>query len=301
MTMSIVTGIVASLLLFSNILISCVFLFFFTLLKILIPFKPARRKLTAILVFIANRWVSNNSLWMRLTQRMDWEIQLPESLDPKGWYFVISNHQSWVDIMVLQHCLNGRIPLLKFFLKQELIKVPIMGAAWWALDFPFMKRYSKAYLEKHPEMQGKDIETTRKACEKFRDIPTSVMNFLEGTRFTTEKHQQQQSPFQYLLKPKAGGMAFAFNAMGDQFRSILDVTIHYPEGIPTYWEFLQGKMKQCHVIVEEKPIPDHLRHGDYENDPEYRLAFQEWVQALWYEKDQMLKRLAQQNLSHLNR
>lgn len=289
--MPLLTGIVASVLLFSNIVVSCLFLFFFTFLKIIIPIPAVRRQMTRILVNIANRWIRNNSAWMGLTQQMDWTIQLPKNLDPHGWYFVISNHQTWVDIMVLQHSLNGRIPLLKFFLKQELIKVPIMGAAWWALDFPFMKRYSKAYLEKHPEMKGRDVETTRKACEKFKDIPTSVMNFLEGTRFTTEKHAQQHSPFQHLLKPKAGGMAFAMNAMGDQFRSILDVTLYYPEGIPTYWEFLQGKMKRCHIIVEEKPIPTSLRQGDYENDVEYKARFQEWVQTLWHDKDETLVHL----------
>lgn len=289
--MPLLIGTLASILLVGNILITAIFLFTFTFLKIIIPIPAVRRVITHILVFIANSWVSGNSLWMRLTQRMDWSIELPEQLDHNGWYFVVSNHQSWVDIMVLQHTLNGRIPLLKFFLKQELIKVPIMGAAWWALDFPFMKRYSKAYLEKHPEMKGKDIETTRKACEKFKDMPTSVMNFLEGTRFTPSKHAQQQSPFQYLLKPKAGGMAFAINAMGDQFRSILDVTIYYPDGIPSYWDFLQGKMTRCQVIVEEKPIPDELRHGDYEHDAQYREQFQQWVQELWQHKDARLHAL----------
>ena len=287
----VITGVIASLLLTLNILFWCILLFAFTLLKIILPIRPVRKLLTAILTLIANAWVSCNSGWMWLTQKMDWTIQRPSGLDKKGWYFVISNHQSWVDILVLQHALNGRIPLLKFFLKQELIKVPIMGAAWWALDFPFMKRYSKAYLEKHPEKRGQDLETTRKACEKFRDMPTSVMNFLEGTRFTQHKHDEQQSPFTYLLKPKAGGMAFAMSAMGEQFRSVLDVTIHYPQGIPTFWDFLQGKMQRCTVIINEIDIPQELRQGDYDADEQYRLNFQLWVQKLWEQKDQQLQQL----------
>ena len=287
----VITGVIASLLLTLNIMFWCILLFAFTLLKIILPIRPVRKLLTAILTLIANAWVSCNSGWMWLTQKMDWTIQRPSGLDRKGWYFVISNHQSWVDILVLQHALNGRIPLLKFFLKQELIKVPVMGAAWWALDFPFMKRYSKAYLEKHPEKRGQDLETTRKACEKFRDMPTSVMNFLEGTRFTQRKHDQQQSPFQYLLKPKAGGMAFAMSAMGEQFRSVLDVTIHYPQGIPTFWDFLQGKMQRCTVLINEIEIPQELRNGDYETDEQYRLNFQQWVQQLWEEKDRQLQQL----------
>jgi len=287
----VITGVIASLLLTLNIMFWCILLFAFTLLKIILPIPLVRKLLTAILTLIANAWVSCNSGWMWLTQKMDWTIQRPAGLDKKGWYFVISNHQSWVDILVLQHALNGRIPLLKFFLKQELIKVPMMGAAWWALDFPFMKRYSKAYLEKHPEKRGQDLETTRKACEKFRDMPTSVMNFLEGTRFTQHKHDEQQSPFTYLLKPKAGGMAFAMSAMGEQFRSVLDVTIHYPQGIPTFWDFLQGKMQRCTVIINEIDIPQELRQGDYDADEQYRLNFQLWVQKLWEQKDQQLQQL----------
>ena len=269
---------------------SCL-LFPLTFLKVIIPVAPVRKVLTSLLAAVANAWISCNSGWMILTQKMNWTIERPDNLSRNGWYFVLSNHQSWVDILVLQHTLNGRIPLLKFFLKQELIKVPIMGAAWWALDFPFMKRYSKEYLAKHPEMKGKDLDTTRAACEKFKDMPTSVMNFLEGTRFTQKKHDETGSPFKHLLKPKAGGMAFAMSAMGDQFQSILDVTINYPDGIPTFWDFMQGKMPRCNVIVEEKPIPAELINGDYETDDSYRLHFQQWVQKLWEEKDARLEAL----------
>jgi 1-acyl-sn-glycerol-3-phosphate acyltransferase len=287
----VIVGIIASTLLFINILICATVLFILTFFKLVIPIKPVRKGLTILLTACANTWVSGNSGWIWLTQKMDWRIERPSKLDKKGWYFIISNHQSWVDILVLQHALNGRIPLLKFFLKQELIKVPIMGAAWWALDFPFMKRYSKEYLDKHPEKRGQDLETTRKACAKFKDMPTSVMNFLEGTRFTEHKFEKQQSGLKNLLKPKAGGMAFAMSAMGDRFRSVLDVTIYYPQGIPSFWDFMQGKMQRCTVIIKEIAIPQELLNGDYENDAQYRLNFQQWVQTLWEDKDVELSRL----------
>lgn len=292
---AILSGVIASILLFINTIFWSIFLFVFAFFKIIVPIKPVRKVITAILNWIAESWVTCNSGWMHLTQKMDWQIERPANLDKKGWYFVISNHQSWVDILVLQRVLNGHVPLLKFFLKQELIRVPIMGAAWWALDFPFMKRYSKAFLKKHPELHGQDIETTRKACEKFKHLPTSVMNFLEGTRYSQEKHDQQKSPYQHLLKPKAGGMAFAMSAMGDQFKSVLNVTIYYPQGIPTFWDFLQGKMERCQVVVKEIAIPEELRQGDYAEDDQYRLDFQQWVQDLWIEKDELLVKLHQQD------
>ena len=282
------TGIIASTLLTLNILFWCSLLFIFTFFKLIIPFRPFRQLVTALLNRIAENWISCNSGWMMLTQKMDWQINMPANLKRKGWYFVVSNHQSWVDILILQHVLNRKIPLLKFFLKQELIKVPVMGAAWWALDFPFMKRYSKSYLEKYPEKQGKDLETTQKACEKFRTMPTSVMNFLEGTRFSQHKHDQQQSPYKYLLKHKAGGMAFALNAMNGQFHSILDVTIDYPDGIPSFWDFLQGKMRRCRIDIQQRDIPEKLQQGSYATDDHYRESFQQWTHELWLEKDQQL-------------
>jgi 1-acyl-sn-glycerol-3-phosphate acyltransferase len=193
--------------------------------------------------------------------------------------------------LVLQHLLNRRIPLLKFFLKKQLIWVPVMGLAWWALEFPFMRRHSEAFLKKHPEMRGKDQATTRKACEKFALIPTSVMNFLEGTRFTPAKKRQQHSPYQHLLKPKVGGMALALNAMGEKFQAIVDVTIVYPDGAPHFIDFLMGKVKRITVRVRLLPVPQHLVTGDYAGDPAVREAYQKWGQQLWAEKDALIERL----------
>ena len=285
---NIVVGILASLLLLVNVLFWCVLLISVALIKILLPIPGLRKVFDTILTKIAEGWVSGNSTWMGLTQKTQWDVQGIGELNYRGWYLINANHQSWVDILVLQHVFNRKIPLLKFFLKQELIRVPIMGLCWWALDFPFMKRYSKEYLEKHPEMKGKDLETTRKACEKFSLIPTSVMNFLEGTRFTHKKHERQNSPYKYLLKPKAGGIAFALNAMGDKFQSLLNVTIVYPEGIPTFWDFLCGRVKKVVVRVSEEPIPEEFAIKDYNNDDAFRYEFQQWTHILWQDKDALI-------------
>lgn len=284
-------GVIASILLGINVCFWFVWLISVAIIKIALPIKPLRKVFDTILTKIAEGWITGNSTWMALTQKTRWDVQGLGALNYKGWYLVNANHQSWVDIIVLQHVFNRKIPLLKFFLKQELIRVPIMGLCWWALDFPFMKRYSKEYLEKHPEMKGKDLETTRKACEKFSLIPTSVMNFLEGTRFTKRKHEKQNSPYKYLLKPKAGGIAFAINAMGDKFHSLLNITIVYPDGIPTFWDFLCGKVKNIVVRVKEEPIPEAFASKDYNNDPEFRQEFQAWTHSLWSEKDVLIGEL----------
>jgi 1-acyl-sn-glycerol-3-phosphate acyltransferase len=284
-------GMLASVLMVLNMLFWVFLLLVFALLKLVLPFPAARMRLDPLLLRISQAWISGNGVWMRLTQRTVWDVQGIEQLDPRCWYLVQCNHQSWVDILVLQRLLNKKIPLLKFFLKRQLIWVPVMGLAWWALDFPFMRRHSEAYLKKHPEMRAKDQETTRKACAKFSLTPTSVMNFLEGTRFTAAKHQQQHSPYQHLLKPKAGGLAFALDAMGEKFQAIVDVTIVYPDGVPDFWQFLCGKLKRVVVRVRPLPVPLHLLQGDYASDPAVREAFQQWVQQLWREKDAQIQTL----------
>ncbi len=294
----VLNGLLAGVLLVINTLFWFIPLMTAAVIKLLLPIDRLRRPLSRFVIWCAESWIRGNNAWMALTQPMQWQVERPDNLNPQGWYMVVSNHQSWVDILVLQYALGGRIPFLKFFLKKELIWVPFMGLAWWALDLPFMKRYSKAYLEKHPEKRGQDLETTRRSCEKFRDIPTSVMNFLEGTRFTLAKHEQQQSPYQHLLKPKSGGLAFAMSVMNDRFHALVDVTIHYPGGIPTFIDFLQGKMTACHVIVKEYPIPEELQSGDYQNDDQYRLQFQQWVQQIWEEKDATLAQLETKDARH---
>ena len=289
---AVLVGAIASVLMVLNALFWVPILLLLALVKLLVPVSAFRLAIAPALLFVAEAWISYNSAWMALTQRTRWDVTGIEGLDYRSWYMVTCNHQSWVDILVLQHLLNRRIPLLKFFLKQQLMWVPVMGLAWWALDFPFMRRHSEEFLKQHPEMRARDQETTRKACEKFTLVPTSVMNFPEGTRFTVAKHARQQSPYTRLLKPKAGGMALALNAMGDKFRAILDITIFYPDGRPTFWHFLQGKLHRVTVRARLLPIPAHLVNADYSGDAAVRAAFQAWVQQLWREKEAQITELA---------
>jgi 1-acyl-sn-glycerol-3-phosphate acyltransferase len=283
-----VRGVIAVTLLVLNIFLWCTLLFGAALVKLLLPFRAVRGPVDRICNGIATRWIDGNIAWMRLTQRAEWDVAGVDALERRGWYMVNCNHQSWVDILVLQRVFNHRIPLLKFFLKRQLIYVPIMGLAWWALDFPFMRRHSAAYLKRHPEKRFEDLETTRRACQKFALVPTSVMNFAEGTRFTKAKHRSQRSPYRHLLKPKAGALALALGVLGDKFRSFVDVTIVYPAGAPTFWQFLCGRMPKVVVRVRKLAIPAELRGGDYAQDPQYRKRIQHWLQALWEEKDRQI-------------
>lgn len=284
-------GVLASLLLALNTLVLCSLLFIVAILKFCLAFPLGQRATHWLMSHIHEAWISNNNAWINLIGHTRWHLSGLEGLDYQHSYLITSNHQSWVDIMVLQYVLNRRIRPLKFFLKQELIWVPVIGLAWWALEFPFMKRYSKAYLAKHPEKKGKDLETTRRTCDKFRNNPVGIFNFVEGTRFTEGKHAAQKSPFRYLLKPKAGGIAFVLDAMGEQLEALVNVTIHYPAGRPGYWDLLCGNLKEVVAHFEEIKVPPQFIGKNYDQDGEYRLEFQQWINQLWEEKDLLLQRL----------
>ncbi len=286
----VVRGAIAAALLGLNTLFWCGLVFVLALVKLVFPAASVRvdRALNAV----ATGWIACNGGWMRLVQRTRWNVAGLDGLDRRGWYMVNNcNHQSWVDILVLQHLLNRRIPLLKFFLKRELIYVPVIGLAWWALDFPFMRRHSDAHLRTHPEKRFEDLDATRRACRKFALVPTSVMNFPEGTRYTREKHLAQHSPYRHLLKPRAGALALSLAVLGKRFDALLDVTIVYPDGAPTFWRFLCGEVPSVVVRARRIAIPAELAGGNYTTSPKFRKAFQRWLAALWRDKDEEIDAL----------
>ena len=284
-------GAVAAALLVLNTLAWCGVLFALALVRLVLPWQAVRRVLDPWLNRVATAWIAGNSGWMRLTQRTEWDVEGAGDLRYADWYLVSCNHQSWVDIFALQHVLNRRIPLLKFFLKQQLIWVPVMGLAWWALDFPFLKRHSEAAMKRNPALREEDRRTARKACEKFALVPTSVMVFPEGTRFTPDKHRAQGSPYRNLLKPKTGAMALALDAMGEQFHSLIDVTIAYPGGAPSFWGFLCGRTPRVSLRIRRLPIPPEFTGADYAGDPAFRMKFRAWLDGLWQRKDEEIDAL----------
>jgi 1-acyl-sn-glycerol-3-phosphate acyltransferase len=292
--MATLRGTLALALIVLNLLFWAIQLYAVAFVKLLSP-RAMRLRCDRLLVLIAQSWIAGNNRVFALTQRIRWDVEGVDGLASRDWYLVVCNHQSWVDILVLQRVFNRRIPFLKFFLKKQLIWVPVLGFAWWALDFPFMQRHSREYLEKHPEARGQDLETTRRACEHFSAHPTSVMNFVEGTRFAPDKHAQQSSPYRHLLKPRAGGVAFVLGAMGDILHRLLDVTIVYPQGTPSFWDLCCGRMREVVVRVTAREIPAWVRQGDYQDDAAYRERFQAWIGELWAHKDAQVHALMAAN------
>ncbi|WP_349927432.1 acyltransferase [Acinetobacter sp. A1-4-2] len=255
------------------------------------------RKIDETNIQITNSWLSvNNWLIDHVLPNLKWDITIEEGLElsMQGRYLMTCNHQSWVDTTVNQYFGLTRMPLTRFFTKWELIFIPFVGQAFKILGFPMMKRHSKEQIAKNPELKTRDMEESRKACEQLLSQPFTLLNYLEGTRFTPEKHAQQQSPYKHLLKPKAGGLALALNILGDKIDALVDMTIVYPDGVPGYGDFWLGEVNRIAVNLRKIEIPDWVLGGNYEDDAEYRERFQQWVHELWTEKDQLIERMQQE-------
>jgi 1-acyl-sn-glycerol-3-phosphate acyltransferase len=255
------------------------------------------RKIDETNIQITNSWLSvNNWLIDHVLPNLKWYITIEKGLElsMQGRYLMTCNHQSWVDTTVNQYFGLTRMPLTRFFTKWELIFIPFVGQAFKILGFPMMKRHSKEQIAKNPELKTRDMEESRKACEQLLSQPFTLLNYLEGTRFTPEKHAQQQSPYKHLLKPKAGGLALALNILGDKIDALVDMTIVYPDGVPGYGDFWLGEVNRIAVNLRKIEIPDWVLGGNYEDDAEYRERFQQWVHELWTEKDQLIERMQQE-------
>jgi len=282
-----VRGILSFCLLVINFVFWLVPLLPVALVKVALPVNTIRQPLNIVLNSICTLWAAGNGLILKITNDIKWDIEGDDDLSMKDWYLVLSNHQSWADIIVLQFVLNNRIPYFRFFLKQELIWLPIFNFIFIALDYPYMKRYSKEFLKNNPQLKGKDLETTKKSCERFKEVPVSVMNFVEGTRFSLKKHEKQKSPYKYLLNPRAGGIAFVLGAMGEYLTSILDVAISYSPKAMGIWDLLCGRIKEVQVTIKKIPLSNDII-GNYFEDEDFKGRFQIWVNQLWLNKDQAL-------------
>ena len=258
------------------------------LIKLLVPIPAVWRSISVFCNFMMYCWCEGLALLLHLNPWLKWDVQGLEGLNKKNWYLLISNHHSWADIVVLCVLFRKHIPMNKYFLKQQLAWVPFIGLACWALDMPFMRRYSRSYLIRHPERRGKDVETTRRSCEKFRAHPTTIVNFVEGSRFTEEKKRETRSPYHNLLPPKAAGIAMALNVLGSQFDKLLNVTLCYPDNhTRPFYDMLSGRLTRIVVPINLVPIGEEL-HGDYVNDKNFKRGFQRWLNGLWEEKDRQL-------------
>lgn len=236
----------------------------------------------ATIIDIAHDWIDNNNQGLdKLMPHKDWRVTMPYDLKKDGKYLLICNHQSWVDTSIIQYISADRLPLTRFFAKHELLYIPIVGQAFYLMDFPMMKRHKKD--------ANRDLLEARRACQLLSDKPFVLLNYLEGTRFNKDKHTAQNSPYKHLLKPKAGGFALAIASLGDSIDGILDMTIAYPNGIPSYHDLWCGQVGRLAVDIRHLDMPstlfDSLKQGKYHTDTSVKDSFYAFLDAVWQDKD----------------
>lgn len=269
-----------------------IFIFIIAFCKIL-PIPSWQRACNHLLNKIPIIWTDANDYLMRLLTKLDITVIGDERLTTIDWYLMTANHQSWTDVLLLYRVFNHRLPVLKFFMKSQLMWIPILGWGCYLIGYPFMKRYTKEQIAKNPSLKGKDLATTKKMCERFKSLPMTIISFAEGTRYTPEKAARQQTPYRHLLKPRAGGLAYTLMAMSDYLHQFINVTIVYPDGKFKFLDYLCGNIPRVVIIVKQYQL-DESWFGDYENNREYRAIFQKKLNDMWIEKDQEIEQILEQ-------
>ncbi len=206
------------------------------LFKLALPFRATRKFFDYILNWLSYTWMYCNNAFIDLLKRVEYDGEGLEGLEMNEWYLVVANHRTWVDI-ALQKVFHGRIPFLKYFLKRELIWVPILGLAWWALDYPFMKRYTPEFLKTSPSPR----EGHRGHEKGLREVPPHARLHHELRGRDALHAGKARGPGLPLPAPPEAALRWHLLRPlrhGDRMRKLIDVTIHYPDGAENTWEFL---------------------------------------------------------------
>ena len=285
--MAIFTGALSFLLIVINTFFWCSLLLTIAIFKLLVPIESWKTLCTKWIIAIGECWIFCNGLWIKLLHKPEWTVSGFDSLNQSEWYLTMANHQSWADIFVLQGITNRKIPMLKFFMKDVLIWVPVIGLAWWALDMPFLKRYTEEKIKKNPSLRGKDVIEMKKSFGRFARYPVSIFSFAEGTRFTEAKNASQNSPYKKLLRPKSGGIGLTLTTM-PYIKKVLDFTIKYDSNDRTFWDFLCGRMSKVKIQVKIIDVPESLVQKNYAEDEKFREELKEWLYCIWEEKNRFL-------------
>lgn len=261
------------------------------LVRLALPLKAVRVLVEFLNYYLYKTWVFNNRVIIGLTNNIKWHISGDAIPTTKKSCMIISNHLSWADILFIGCVYKGNVPVTKFFMKQNLIYIPFVGLACYALGMPFLKRYPKAKLIKNPKLRKKDIKSTKKACRRLIEYPSTLINFVEGSRYTRKKAARAKSPYSNLLPPKTASLGVALGQIGDKVEYIFNNTFYYPDNQKKAMiDLLMGRVKNVYVNVEIVKSTDGLI-GNYLDDKEFKHDFTMKVRDLWEEKDAVLERM----------
>ena len=277
--MHLLKGTIVALVVAITTLAVCIPLYLFGLVRLVVRPQSFRRRLAQPMDRVIDVWVSVFRQLIHRFHLIKIDLDMPVEIhDRNRWRVILCNHQSWVDIILLQSSFRDVAPVLKFFTKRELIWVPLVGIAMWILGFPYVYR-SRSHSDHMTAAQRESNEAVmRREGKRFLEKPVAVINFVEGTRFSAEKRDSRDSPYENLLAPRRGGILRSLLVLGDHVTSVLDVTIVYSGEVPGFWDLLTGRADRARMIVREVDRP--LLEED---------ALSAWLDTRWREKDEILR------------
>ena len=244
-------------------------------------FSPTQKLSYQLAAGIAGFW-ADFMRWLLTTIQTDYVIT-GDRLDPRGTYLILANHQSWIDIMMVMVVLGKGTTLPRFFMKWELVYMPVINICAWVLDFPIMRRYTQEDIKDRPELKNRDFDYAHEVLSRNPERQCVVVNYAEGTRFTPEKHRKNRSPYKHLLKPKVGGPQLALDCLRGRLDGIIDITLAYPGAKVSVWRLMAGRVPKVMIHVERIELPDGL-----DKPPETLAelkAFRGWMNSIWVKKD----------------
>ncbi|RUA21917.1 hypothetical protein DSL92_08995 [Billgrantia gudaonensis] len=133
-------------------------------------------------------------------------MELPDGLSSERWWLVLQSS-----------LLDGHLPAIfraspppadAALLRQTPTDLgTIVGLAFWALEFPMLRRLTREQRERHPHLHAAATAKPPNAlCRHAENGPyIAIYNFVEILIFTPAKQAAQASPYRHLLRPRAGG------------------------------------------------------------------------------------------------
>ena len=248
----------------------------------LFPWRPVQR----LGAHISDQLIKLVGVLLRasfaLTGLNRWQVHGLQGVREPDTCILISNHQSWIDPLILHALISGRLPPSRFLIKRELTFIPLFGQALLAVGMPPLRRYKAAQLAKDPSLIRHDRERLTKACQTFDLTSSTICIFPEGTRRTAAKHAQSRSKMRHLLNPHTGGISIILQHL-PQVHSLYDCTLIYDREEFTLWDYLCGRVQQLQLHVRQIQIPVELR-----GENASKKAVRQWLHALWHEKDTLI-------------
>ena len=230
-------------------------------------FEPFYNACTRLIELCYKTAAAINSAWMVHVVGINFNVD--GTLPDQPTQVIVANHQTWFDIPILQHVVTGQGPVLKFLIKRQLVWLPIVGWICYALNFPRMNRGSDGRAHRQ------DLDAIKKASSTMHKERGALLIFAEGTRFTEEKHRNQNSPYKKLLIPRPGGLKVALSTMPPD-TPVVDITINYKGGETNFWKCLHGANRDIDIYIE--------KHNAAEI-----IDARSWLRDRWEQKDKSLQ------------